>query len=36
LIFDALSARGGDTVEITDFISGMTDRFALAYAHGLS
>jgi dGTPase len=36
LIFDALSAREDDTVEITDFISGMTDRFALAYARGLS
>ena len=34
-IFDALADRGGDPAEITEFIAGMTDRFALAYARNL-
>jgi dGTPase len=34
-IFDALAARGDDPQEITDFIAGMTDRFALDYARTL-
>jgi len=36
VMFEALNARDDDIVEITDFISGMTDRFALTYARGLS
>jgi len=35
-IFDTLAARGDDPQKITDFISGMTDRFALDYARTLS
>jgi len=31
-IFDALADRGDDPEQITEFIAGMTDRFALAYA----
>jgi dGTPase len=31
-IFDALADRGQPPEEITEFIAGMTDRFALAYA----
>ena len=31
-IFEALAARGDEPEEITEFISGMTDRFALDYA----
>ena len=31
-IFDALAARGDGPEEITEFVAGMTDRFALAYA----
>ena len=31
-IFDALAARGDDPDAITEFIAGMTDRFALDYA----
>ena len=34
-IFDALADRGDDPDEITEFIAGMTDRFALAYAQHL-
>jgi dGTPase len=34
-IFDALAARGDTADEITEFIAGMTDRFALAYAADL-
>ena len=34
-IFEALAARGDSPDEITEFISGMTDRFALDYAAGL-
>ncbi len=34
-IFDALADRGDDPDEITEFIAGMTDRFALAYAERL-
>jgi dGTPase len=34
-IFDALAARGDDPDEITEFIAGMTDRFALEYAASL-
>jgi len=35
-IFDALAMRGDDSRAIVDFISGMTDRFALDYARTLS
>ncbi len=35
VIFEALVARGDSPEEITEFISGMTDRFALDYAAGL-
>jgi dGTPase len=35
-IFDHLAARGDDPQEITQFIAGMTDRFALDYAARLS
>src|SRR4051812_14889402 len=31
-IFDALADRGDDPEEITEFIAGMTDRYALEYA----
>jgi dGTPase len=34
-IFDALAARGDDSDEITEFIAGMTDRYALEYAASL-
>jgi dGTPase len=34
-IFEALVARGDDPDEITEFIAGMTDRYALEYAAGL-
>jgi dGTPase len=34
-IFDHLAERGDEPDEITGFISGMTDRFALEYAAGL-
>ena len=34
-IFDALADRGDDPDEITEFIAGMTDRFALEYARAL-
>jgi dGTPase len=34
-IFDALVERGEDADAIVDFVSGMTDRFALEYAAGL-
>jgi dGTPase len=34
-IFEHLAARGDGEQEITDFLSGMTDRFALAYAERL-
>jgi dGTP triphosphohydrolase len=31
-IFDHLAARGDGPGEITEFVAGMTDRFALSYA----
>jgi dGTPase len=34
-IFDHLAARGDEADEIVDYIAGMTDRFALAYADSL-
>jgi dGTPase len=34
-IFDHLAERGGDADAIVDYIAGMTDRFALAYADSL-
>jgi dGTPase len=34
-IFDALADRGGEPDEITEFIAGMTDRYALEYARTL-
>jgi dGTPase len=34
-IFDSLADRGDDPDEITEFVAGMTDRFALVYAAGL-
>jgi dGTPase len=34
-IFDHLAERGDDADEIVDYIAGMTDRFALAYAEAL-
>ena len=34
-IFDHLAARGDDADAIVDYIAGMTDRFALAYADAL-
>jgi len=34
-MFDHLAGRGDDEREITDFIAGMTDRFALSYAEEL-
>jgi dGTP triphosphohydrolase len=35
LIFDALVRRGDPVDEVVDYIAGMTDRFALAYAESL-
>jgi dGTPase len=35
-IFDALAGRGQSADEITEFVAGMTDRFALEYAATLS
>jgi dGTPase len=35
VIFDHLVERGDDADEIVDYIAGMTDRFALAYAESL-
>jgi dGTPase len=32
LIFDHLADRGDSPIEIVDYLSGMTDRFALEYA----
>ena len=34
-IFDSLAERGDSPVEIVDYLSGMTDRFALEYAAAL-
>ena len=34
-IFDHLADRGDSSAEIVDYLSGMTDRFALEYAAGL-
>jgi dGTPase len=34
-IFEHLIARDGDVDEVVDYISGMTDRFALSYAEAL-
>jgi dGTPase len=34
-IFDALADRGDDPDHITEFIAGMTDRYALEYAAAL-
>ena len=34
-IFEHLVERGDDIDEIVDYIAGMTDRFALAYADSL-
>jgi dGTPase len=34
-IFDHLAERGDESDEIVDYIAGMTDRFALAYADSL-
>ena len=34
-IFDHLVARGDDVDEVVDYVAGMTDRFALAYADRL-
>jgi dGTPase len=34
-IFEHLAERGDDDDEIVDYIAGMTDRFALAYADSL-
>ena len=34
-IFDHLAERSDDPEEITDYVAGMTDRFALAYAEAL-
>jgi dGTPase len=34
-IFESLVGRGADADEIVDYIAGMTDRFALAYAEAL-
>ena len=34
-IFDSLAERGDSPVEIVDYLSGMTDRFALDYAAAL-
>jgi dGTPase len=35
-IFDHLVAAGNDVDAIVDYIAGMTDRFALAYAEELA
>jgi dGTPase len=35
-IFEHLVERGGDPVEATDYLAGMTDRFALTYAADLA
>jgi dGTPase len=35
LIFERLAARGDEPQAIVDFLSGMTDRFALTYAEEL-
>jgi len=35
VIFEHLVDRGDDVDEIVDYIAGMTDRFALAYADSL-
>jgi dGTP triphosphohydrolase len=34
-IFDSLAERGDSPAEIVDYLSGMTDRFALDYAAAL-
>jgi dGTPase len=34
-IFDSLAERGDSEAEIVDYLSGMTDRFALEYAAAL-
>jgi dGTPase len=34
-IFDTLVDRGGDPEEVTEFVAGMTDRYALEYAAAL-
>ena len=34
-IFEHLAARGDSEAEIREFVSGMTDRFALSYAESL-
>jgi dGTP triphosphohydrolase len=34
-IYDHLDARGDSQDEIVEFVAGMTDRFALAYADEL-
>jgi dGTPase len=34
-IFDSLAERGDSPAEIVDYLSGMTDRFALEYAAAL-
>jgi dGTP triphosphohydrolase len=34
-IFDALAERGMPPEEITEFVAGMTDRYALEYAASL-
>jgi dGTPase len=34
-IFDALADRGDDPAQITEFVAGMTDRYALEYAASL-
>jgi dGTPase len=34
-IFDHLVEGGDGAREVTDFIAGMTDRFALSYADGI-
>ena len=34
-IFEHLADRGDSPTEIVDYLSGMTDRFALEYAAGL-
>jgi dGTP triphosphohydrolase len=33
--FDHLAERGDSPIEIVDYLSGMTDRFALQYADSL-
>jgi dGTP triphosphohydrolase len=34
-IFDHLVARGDPVEQVTDYVAGMTDRFALSYAESL-